>query len=74
MPDRKFKIGDVVRANEAGRAQGVYGYDEDKLEVMELVDQPWGGDYMVALRGPDSFIQPRWREKWYELVEQPGPW
>lgn len=74
MPDRKFKIGDIVRCTEEGKAQGAYGYLRDKLEVVAL-EEYWQDSFIVRLKVVGENFRPRWREKWYELVEpKDGPW
>lgn len=76
MPDRKFKVGDIVRATREGKTQGVACYRDEKATVVSLCPgDNMGGEFLIQLITPDmAYKSGRWREKWYELVDPEGPW
>jgi len=79
MPDRKFKLGDIVRCTPEGLANHVSGWRNDKLEVMSLcVGDSYQGDFLIKVSSIGytcRMLSGAWREKWYEFVEpQDGPW
>lgn len=75
MP-RKFKIGDIVRCTQAGRAEQAAGSLEDTVEVMSLCEgDDMNGEFLISVgRVGTGTRWGRWRERWYELVEPEGPW